>query len=106
MLLLETDLNRFSENDIQAIIESLPSSWQTRILRKKPFRSRLQSAVGYSLLRQILQEQFLNYNYELLQQIQLTYQYPNNQIMYGHLLQQYPTLPNHSLHHGLLLEFP
>jgi len=58
MLLLETDLNRFSENDIQAIIESLPSSWQARILRKKPFRSRLQSAVGYSLLRQILQEQF------------------------------------------------
>lgn len=58
MLLLETDPDRFTQDDLQTMLNALPPSWQTRILRKKPFKSRIQSAVGYSLLRRILQEQF------------------------------------------------
>ena len=54
MLRIETDLDRFGEADLQPMLDRLPPSWQARILRKKPLRSRLQSAIGYTLLRNIL----------------------------------------------------
>ena len=58
MLRIETDLDRFTEADLQAMLDTLPPSWQARVLRKKPLKSRLQSAIGYTLLRTILQEHY------------------------------------------------
>ena len=58
MLLLETELDRFTEADLQSMLDALPPSWQERVTRKKPLRSRLQSAIGYTLLCSILQEHF------------------------------------------------
>ena len=56
MLRIETDLDRFTQADLQAMLDSLPPSWQARVLRKKPPRSRLQSVIGYTLLQTILRE--------------------------------------------------
>ena len=58
MLMLETDLSRFDAITVAMLIESLPASWQERILRKKAVFARTQSAVGYALLRMILQSEY------------------------------------------------
>ena len=58
MVVLETDLTRFDEHMLDDMIRRLPSSWQKRVVRKKTFRARLQSAVGYTLLLTALQEHF------------------------------------------------
>ena len=58
MLMLETDLARFDPITVQILIDSLPATWQQRIIRKKPSKARIQSAVAYSLLRTILQSEF------------------------------------------------
>ncbi len=58
MLLLETNLTRFTEADLQTMLDALPPTWQARVLRKKPLKSRLQSAIGYTLLRKILQDEY------------------------------------------------
>ncbi len=58
MLMLDTDLARFDALTLQILIDSLPLSWQSRITRKKHFASRVQSAVGYSLLKMILESEY------------------------------------------------
>ena len=58
MLLLEAAPDHATEADLQPMLDSLPPSWQARVLRKKPLKSRLQSAVGYTLLKRILQEHY------------------------------------------------
>ncbi len=58
MLLLETDLARFTEADLQPMLDALPPTWKERVTRKKPLVARLQSAIGYTLLRRILTEHY------------------------------------------------
>ncbi len=58
MLMLETALDRFDETDLAQMLSDLPPSWAVRATRKKPFFARLQSAVGYTLLRRILQNTY------------------------------------------------
>ena len=58
MLLLGTDPDLFSETDLQPMLDALPPTWQERVTRKKPLKSRLQSAIGYSLLKKILTEHY------------------------------------------------
>ncbi len=58
MLLLETNLSLFGEEELQQMLDTLPPTWKERVTRKKPFVARLQSAIGYTLLRRILTEHF------------------------------------------------
>ena len=57
MLLLETDLTHDSAT-LDGMIAALPPSWQARITRKKPPFSRVQSAVAYTMLADILQTHY------------------------------------------------
>ncbi len=57
MLLIETALTHDSAA-LDAMITALPPSWQARITRKKPHFSRVQSAVAYTMLADILQTHY------------------------------------------------
>ncbi len=57
MLLLETNLVR-DDNTLEAMIAALPTSWKARILRKKSRFSRVQSAIAYTMLADILKNTY------------------------------------------------
>lgn len=58
MLKIETNLRRYDDAWLQKALAALPPTWRARAERYKPFASRLQSTVAYTLLMQILQEDF------------------------------------------------
>lgn len=58
MLMLETALDRFDQAALQEMLSALPPTWAARAERRRPFDDRLRSAVGYTLLRTILQQEY------------------------------------------------
>lgn len=58
MLKIETRFDRYNEDLVNARLDALPPSWRARALRYMPFDARLRSAIGYTLLAELLKDAY------------------------------------------------